>query len=146
MIRPLGLALALAACGVDTGSEETGEAVLQHAELGALNAAVHSEIGSIIHLSWEQEGHAHASARYSFDEGEWHSTPVQEFGSGSQELLLLGIPYDTKLSWQLTWEDDCGSHESALASIRTDPLPDDVPFDSTEIYRNGPYDLTVFFV
>jgi len=127
MLRPLGLALCLAACGVDTGPEETGETLPDPADLSALSAGVHSEIGSIIHVTWEQQGSATASARYSSDEDEWHSTPTQDFGSGSQELLLLGIPYDTTLSWQLTWEDDCGSHESVVRSIRTDPLPEGAP-------------------
>jgi len=134
-------------CDRDTTNRtETGNPTPAEAAVHELWAEVHSEIGSIITVDWSQIGASTASVRYSFDEGVWHETPVQEFERGNHQLLLLGIPYATKLSWQMVWEDECGTHTSELQSITTDLLPDNAPQVSQLEAMEGAWDPDMPYV
>lgn len=84
----------------DTGERDSGSPLGD--SVSELSARLHDEILSIVYVSWTQSaetGPVHVE--YSFDEGEWLSTPEQEGTVGSHEQIVLGVPYGMELSWRL---------------------------------------------
>ncbi len=59
------------------------------------------EIESMVIVSWDQYVSADTHVEYSFDEGIWHSSPSRALESGSHEQVLVGIPYDEEVTWNL---------------------------------------------
>jgi len=117
-VLPLLLALGCA----PGGAKESGAGAA--ALVSDLSASVDEQMGSIIALSWTQSGPADVHAEYSFDEGEWLSSPTSAYDAGDHRLLLLGVPFDTPVTWRLVADDTPVSED---ASVQTGPLPDDVP-------------------
>ena len=85
------------------------------------------EIGSLVYVSWEQNGAADARVEYSFEEGEWLTTPPFEAGEGEHEQILLGIPFDTEAQWRVV----AGEGDLTLTvdgePLSTGPLPPGLP-------------------
>lgn len=105
--------------GDSAGSDETLPGVVDN-----LSASVDEHMGSVIVLSWTQSGPADVHAVYSFDDGVRLSTPTRTFKAGDHRLLLLGVPFDTRVSWRLIAN---GAPVDGFATIQTGPLPEDAP-------------------
>jgi len=85
------------------------------------------EMGTIVHASWTLgEAGEQSWVEYSFDSGEWRSTPPQDAAPGVHEDLLLGIPTDTEVDVRVVVETD-KPRVVAEKSITTDELPEEVP-------------------
>lgn len=65
---------------------------------------VHDVHRTILRVRWTQSRDATAHLEYSFDPGEWLSSPPRELQKGVQEELILGAPYDTQVTWRLVGE------------------------------------------
>jgi hypothetical protein len=86
----------------ETGDSGTDDSATSVATVSDLAAAEHPVISSIVVVTWTQDAGAKVSARYSFDAGATSlETPTWTLGSGDQRILLLGIPYDTDVTWSL---------------------------------------------
>ncbi len=115
----------------DTGNAgDTGETVEPQEPFddelaGAVDITtpLHDEIGSLVYVRWTQQVATSGSIEFSFDEGEWRSSPQQDFAAGSNEVLLLGIPFDTSFSWRFAF----ASGKGATHTWQTGPLPADLP-------------------
>jgi len=88
-----------------------------------VTATIHDELGSVVVVSWEQLDERSGWVEYSFDAGEWLTSPELELASGDQEQILLGIPYGTDVSLRLVNSLDEGPVASTEVSIATDRLP-----------------------
>jgi hypothetical protein len=88
-----------------------------------IGAWVHDGFRSIVVLSWEQHEDARVHAEYSFDDGVWLVSPQQDREEGPQEELLLGIPYETEVSFRLVFEADGEQVASEFDEIDTAPPP-----------------------
>ena len=106
---------------VDT-SEPTTEDVIDH-----ITAEIHDEIESIIEVSWTQSNDANVIVRYSFDDDLWVESPMTGGSIGDHQMLLLGIPYDSSVSYQLTWEQEGDWVEGEVQSIQNGSLPSTIP-------------------
>ncbi len=84
------------------------------------------DYGSVVRVSWEQGLAAEGHLRFGFDEGVWLQSPQRSFEPGPQEELLLGVPYDTELSFTLVTEQG----ESEAITAQTGPVPEDLPVPS----------------
>ncbi len=108
--RPaLALASLTAACGGPTLVEQVGW-------------ELHPEIGSLVTVSWQQLEPATVSVEYSVDAGSWLRSPARDLQPGSQEQLLLGVPYDTEFSLRLVSEVEGREHTSEEHMASTGPL------------------------
>lgn len=94
------------------------------ASISDLTASVDPLMESIIELNWTQAGTARVRAQYSFDDGDWLDSPEWTVGDGAHRLLLLGIPFETEVTWRLL-VDDVSVQDNA--AIETGDLPRGVP-------------------
>ncbi len=116
------LSLALLACDGGDDSASQGEA-----PVASIRASLHEPIDSLILLEWEQLGPASTWVEFSADGETWLQSPARELEAGSQEQLLLGVPYDSQASYRLVCDQGEGPLESALGSIATGQQPEGVP-------------------
>ncbi|MBN1336459.1 MAG: hypothetical protein JXB39_10905, partial [Deltaproteobacteria bacterium] len=108
--------------GADTG--ETGADTGEPPEPLDVEASVHEVMASIIVLTWTQEEPATVQAEYSFDEGIWLATPAYGIGPAEARLLLLGIPFDTSVTWRVLVDGRVATED---AVIRTGDAPGGLP-------------------
>ncbi|MFT5680502.1 MAG: hypothetical protein ACI8RZ_001408 [Myxococcota bacterium] len=95
------------------------------AGFSSFSSRIHEDIGSLVTVAWSQSDDDLVVVEYSFDEGEWLTTPAMSVGEDeSAEALLLGVPYGMAVTWRLVGEV-LGTSEEQLAT--TDALPDDLP-------------------
>lgn len=85
---------------------------------------LHPTVESLVYTSWTQDTAATVHVEYSFDEGEWRSSPSFAATAGENSQILVGIPYETEASWRVVVE---GGAETDGPAITTGDLPDDLP-------------------
>jgi len=107
--------------GSDTDDTDPGS---QDAALSDLDWRLHGEVESLVYVSWEQSEAATVHAEYSFDSGDWQSSPSWAGEAGAQEHLLAGIPYDSTASWRLVVE---GGSTYEGETITTGDAPSGLP-------------------
>ncbi len=95
------------------------------AGFSAFSSRIHDDIGSLVYVSWVQSDDDTVTVEYSFDEGEWLSTPpLSVAAEETAEALLLGVPYGMTVTWRLVGES-LGVSEEQTAT--TDEQPGDLP-------------------
>jgi hypothetical protein len=117
----------------DDSATETGESgtddsatTTPGAAVSGLVASEHPDISSIVVVTWTQDAAAKVSARYGFDAGKTSlETPTWTLAEGEQRIVLLGIPYDTDVTWKLVV--DGTEVEPAAPTFRTGDAPSDLP-------------------
>ncbi len=111
------------------GADDTGDPVTYEDGIGGLSWRLH-DIESMVYVSWSQERTEMVHVEYSFDEGEWHSSPEVEFTAGSHEQLLVGIPYESDVEWRVV----TGSGTTAEGEqITTGDLPEGLPVATVKV-------------
>ncbi len=103
----------------DSAAPDTGDAPADV----TLSWRTHETIGSLIYVSWEQEDEATGYVEYSFDAEVWLQSPERSFSAGTNEQLLLGIPYETAVEIRLVVD----GVTSASIEAETDDLPEGMP-------------------
>ena len=125
----------------DTGPTHTGDTgpiVYDSVQVDGIETRVHSDYGTLFYVSWEQLVAATVWVEFSFDEGEWRSSPPIDAAAGPQEHLLLGIPYDEDFTWRIVNDFGGGEDPEAVfhtedAEGETEEVPDEVPLPSVTI-------------
>jgi len=105
-----------------------------------VTATIHDDLGSVVVVSWEQLQDERGWVEYSFDAGEWLTSPQLEWASGDQEQVLLGIPYGADVSLRLVNDLEAGPTTSAEVSISTDRLPGSIPTPTVISADSSRYD------
>ena len=128
----------------DTDTDTETEALVELSDLGW---RLHDDIGSLVYVSWEQARDADVHVEYSFDTNIWHRTPSFSASTGSQEQILVGIPFGTAgVQWQVVIEDT--KETLPGEDIITDALPSGFPqpslvvADAGQWWSQGNYLLT----
>jgi hypothetical protein len=111
-----------AATDDDVGDDDTTAS-----HLSEVSWRLHETIGTLVYVSWTQAAAASAWVEYSFDEGEWLSTPVADRGAGVHEVLLLGIPFETSVTFRVASDPGSGAETSEDQVADTGALPVDLP-------------------
>lgn len=81
-------------------------------------------VSSLVRVGWTQSGPASVRVEYSFDDGVWESTPTAEYGAGTWERVLAGIPFGTSATWRVVLDEDAVVDGGTLT---TGPLPPGLP-------------------
>ena len=133
--------LALVGCPApDTGDTDTGDPLhttlpddaetlpgpVTAYEAANLRAEAVAEQPSVLRVAWTQTIGATVSVEFAFD-GRTLRSPVRSLGPGSHEELLLGVPYDTDLTWHLVLDGPRGPATTPDLHARTGQLPFEVP-------------------
>ena len=108
-----------------------------------------STVKSMVWVQWNQESESTAHVDYSFDDGVWLSSPTEPAPSGTNQRVLVGIPFDTSVDIRLV-ADDVGTIEGPDAHTGPNPRFDDHDLpradlrtgDETAWYASGHYLLT----
>ncbi|MBT3220573.1 MAG: hypothetical protein HN348_15920, partial [Proteobacteria bacterium] len=114
-------------------------------EVAGLDWYLHTEFQSLVYVIWEQNKAGEANIEFSFDEGEWRSSPPIEAQEGMSTQLLVGIPYGTSAEWRVVVE---GADPVDGQTITTNALPTSLPQptivtgDDTAWLTEGKYLLT----
>lgn len=108
--------------------------------------SLHSKFDAVVYVSWEQVEADDVSIEYSFDKGVWHASPVAPAKPGTNERVLVGIPYDTTADWRIVGTK--GTTDVTKNPIVTGAAPNDMPpvtfisGDEKAWYQDGNYLLT----
>lgn len=115
-------------------------------EIEQLRWELHEDVRSFAWVSWRQGERADARVEYSFDPGEWLSTPVIEARAGKNQALVAGIPYGHEARWRVVLDD--GTIREAGRPIQTEAAPENLPQGRLQRavpqgwYADGTYLLT----
>ncbi len=90
---------------VDTGPD-TGDTQQEPSSSTSLSWRLHDDIPSMVYVTWWQLSKADVHVEYSFDPGEWLSTPTFQAYKGTNQQILLGIPFETEVQWRIVPETD----------------------------------------
>ena len=158
-VVPLGVLVAalLTGCGrsctgLDSDSPSTDDSADDSSvdtapPVADVAASIHEEQGSVVLVSWEQQGAATARVEYRQDEGAWASTPQRNVEAGPAQQPILGIPYGEELSYRLVLGEGDDSWTSAEGSIRTDDPPALIPTPDLLVAEDSQQDPTAqYFV
>jgi hypothetical protein len=124
--------------GGDSGTEPTGDSGQETAWDGTtaadnIVAVVVEEIVTVIRVTWTTEVETHGRVRFGDSVALGRQTDATDWGT-EHEVLLLGMPEQTEVVFQVVSEDSEGA-ETWLAgtqAISTGTLPDYLPvFEST---------------
>jgi hypothetical protein len=108
-----------------------------------LSASISDTVASVVWVSWTQQVYAEeVRAEYSFDDGEWRSTPAVEGALGSGRLALLGIPYSQDLTWRLVSQSGGEATTSEDQTFRTGALPENLPLVEVTREEEAAWDPT----
>jgi hypothetical protein len=145
--------LTLAACkpGDDSGEEPAGDDTATDTDTPAATAAdvawaLHEDIESLVLVSWQQEGDATAWVEYAFDAGDWLQTPAEDLDAGPQEQLLLGVPYDSELSFRVVLDSDAGQTTSDPVAAATGPGLTGLPQATVAVADAASWDATTNYL
>jgi hypothetical protein len=90
-------------------------------------ADIHTDFGSVVVVTWNQLAAHQGWVEYAFDGDEWQRSPSRDLAVGSQQELLLGIPYKTEVLLRLVNDLELGAATSDEVSIVTDSQPATIP-------------------
>lgn len=118
--------------GADGGSGDGGGEPYTDAPVSGITTRLHDDYTSLVYVSWQQEAEARVYVEYSVDAGVWRQTPAVDAAVGPQEHLLLGVPYETEVSFRVV--NDLGDRSAtgeplatAEQAVTTGALPSGVP-------------------
>jgi hypothetical protein len=75
-------------------------------------------------VSWEHDNPANAFVRYLVGEDPWQETPAQERDAGSQEQIVLGIPYESDFQFRVVATADGVEHLGDFVAGTTGVIPE----------------------
>jgi hypothetical protein len=111
----------------DTDTDDTGDTGFATTVPVYFVLSLDDEVETIVHARWTLgEAGKQSWVEYSFDDGEWLSTPPQSGAVGEHEDILLGIPADIDVDVRLVVESD-EPRVVEEASITTGELPPELP-------------------
>ncbi len=139
----------------DTDTDADTDTGTETWTINGLTAWLHPEMESMIHLQWDQSAPADAHVEYSFDtndKGEpiWLSSPTAPAVKGTNERILVGIPFDMDVALKLVLDgektvDGPLVHTGEIEIVDPGfpvPLPTLTTYDATQAYAPGNYLLT----
>lgn len=81
-------------------------------------------MGSLVVVSWDQQGAGASWVEWSLDGASWQSTPVSDRTAGNHEQIVAGCPYDAEVRLRVA---SSGGDVSQTVQQQTSPLPEGLP-------------------
>ena len=130
-ITPYVMAFILvSACGDDDDSSSDTESDGGNGEdmVSDVSVEVHEIVNTILVVSWSQDVAAdEVWLRYTFEKDVWYESPPRDGETGAHEELILGVPGDTEITFQIV--SKVGEEEILSETFKglTGPIPSDFP-------------------
>lgn len=108
----------------DTG---TPTAPVEPLVLDGITSSIDPRFGTLVWVTWSQTAPAAVHLEFSVDPGVWISSPVRDLPAGAHEEVLLGVPYDSDVTWRIVAE---GADETVTSDDTIDhtaPVPPTLP-------------------
>ena len=118
----------------------------EEAQVADVTAWIDEDIGTIVHVSWEQLAAAEVRVEYSFAEVVGWLTPSRAVGVETVEEILLGIPYDTEVSFRVVNDFGDGALYSDESTIHTEALPAGVVHPAVLVGDEAAWDPSMVFL
>jgi hypothetical protein len=146
MPRTIGLILLLTACGTgsvpietttqttqtttgtttDTTTVTTTTGTQTKPAVFGIGWSIDDTIGTLVTVSVKSNIATNGHISYSVDEGVWMDSPTQEIIAGSNNFLVLGVPYASDVDMHLV-VDTLGQVTLNPITATTAPLPQNMP-------------------
>ncbi len=128
------------AVGCPTDDPADDDDTTHHTEVEAEDVqwTVHEQDAALIRVTWQQNAAADTWLEYTFEDDEWSVSPAVATEVGVTQQLLLGVPYDTALSFRVANDFGDGPLYTEIFDATTGPLPDGFPLP--EVLVSSPDD------
>jgi hypothetical protein len=138
----VGGTLAVVEPGATDGTAPTTSTTGSNGVVSEVSHRFHDEVVSLVYVEWDQAQAMTGFVEFSFDEGEWWSSPPQTFEAGPAEQILLGIPYDIDFTYRVVMETAGGQvatedYIGKTARLSGLSLPDLLASDSERYEPSG---------
>ena len=101
---------------------------------------VHDLIESILVVEWTQTAPAEGHLEFMFENDEWHSSPVKSYDAGTHQELMLGVPYESLVTWRLVLEDGDLKVQTEDDQEENGEYPYDAPYHTLHTADAARYD------
>lgn len=127
----------------DTDTDTDVEPVL---EITDPTTSLHPTVGSIVVVGWDQSEDATVHLEFSVDPGIWSHSPERALVAGPHEEWLLGVPFDTDVTWRIVAVDGADVVTTADTVTHSGPRPPELP--ETSLISSDParYDASMPWV
>ena len=122
--RWLLLVLVSLAVGGCTGTDDDDDD--DEVQVADIGWEVHEDIESMIRVTWEQLADATAYVEFTVDEDVWMASPARQVPAGAAEELLLGVPYDTDVTFRVVNDFGDGPLATDEATAHTGLVDEDL--------------------
>jgi hypothetical protein len=129
----------------DTDTDTDTDTIPAEDNFTDLAWSLHPEVESLVYVTWTQAAPATVHVEYSFDAGEWMSSPPFDAAAGPNQQLVAGIPFATTAEWRVvsgggTFVD--GTTITTGDIPRNFPMPDVETGDTSKWIAGGNYLLS----
>jgi len=112
--------------GSTSGPDDTAP-TWDEVQVSDVTWTLNPDIAAIIHVSWQQDAAADAWVEFRLDGEDWRASPRERREVGAQEVLLLGVPYDSDVTFRVVNDFGDGPLTTDELTAHTDLLPEDTP-------------------
>jgi hypothetical protein len=117
---------AAAEADADADSDTDSDTDTDTVTANGVTASRDAEVESMVHVRWEQASESAAHVEYSFETDDggkqiWVSSPTRTASAGTNERLLVGIPFATNVALRVVADD--ASEPIVGPTIETGPIP-----------------------
>ena len=102
-------------------------------EISDISWSVNKEIGSVVHVSWQQSTEADAWLEFTTDAKNWQSSPVESRAAGAQEELILGVPYSSEITFRIASDEGSGTTYTDEQTAQNDDIPEEAPVPMLQV-------------
>ena len=95
--------------------------------------SVNEEVGSVVHVSWQQSASADAWLEFTTDAERWHTSPIEPRSAGAQEELLLGAAYGSEITFRIAADEGGGIIYTKEQIAQNGALPEDAPVPTLQV-------------
>jgi hypothetical protein len=127
LVLAMLLALLAAGCPSDPADDDDTGAGPDVVQATDIQAEPHEADAALLVVIWQQGVAADTWLEYTFEDEEWFSSPPRETAAGAATELILGVPYDTAVTFRVVNDFGGGPLATEDHDATTGPLPDGFP-------------------
>jgi len=101
---------------------------------------VNETIGSVVHVSWQQDGAASSWIEFSTDGETWQRSPERTRDAGAHDDLILGVPYDSSFGFRVATDTGSGAVYTEGETASNGPIPEEAPVPALAEAVEGGWD------
>lgn len=121
------IATVVCGCPSETPSDDDDSTLPTDVQVSDVQWQLHDQDAALVAVTWQQAVAATTWLEFTFEDAPWASSPPIETPAGPARALILGVPYDTELTFRVVNDFGEGSFSTPDHDAATGPLPDGFP-------------------